>query len=248
MRSAVGIAFLSFAACAAPAASYAQPGAGTGAADIVSESRPVRGFHAIELAGPGRLVVRQGDRESLVVRAERRLMPYLETVVTDDRLELRLDFKDQKRSRMASESHRSILFEVTVVSLSGLEVSGPGSVDIAELDGKRLSLDLSGPSEVDIGRLAVGELDLSISGPAAVRLCGQVARQSVDISGPGDYIGERLASRSARITISGPGSARVTAIEDLDVTISGIGDVRYLGNPRIRRSITGIGSVARLRR
>ena len=41
-----------------------------GSGNVIEESRPVSGFRAVELAGPGELFIQQGQEESLRVEAE----------------------------------------------------------------------------------------------------------------------------------------------------------------------------------
>src|SRR5262245_61097435 len=95
MRSMLGISLVAaMAACAAPGVSHGGEPAGSqpgGARDIVTQSRAVGGFHAIALGGPTDLILKQGARESLTVRAERRLLPYIVVAQKDDRLELGLE-------------------------------------------------------------------------------------------------------------------------------------------------------------
>ncbi len=249
MRLASGIATSAVAVAIAlsiggPRAAFAHCRAS--AADLVTEARPLRGFHRIGVGGPIDLVIKQGARESVTVRADRKLMPHVKSAVKDGRLVLDLDRDPSRPERHLCPG--DLVVEITVVQLSALDVWGPSRVEVGKLGGKRLALDLSGPTDVVADQIAFDELELSMSGPASVRFGGQVARQRIDISGPAEYAGERLASRSARVEMSGPGDARVLASDDLDVEISGVGTVGYLGNPRVTRRVSGLGSLRRLRR
>jgi Putative auto-transporter adhesin, head GIN domain len=248
MRSAPGIALAlavagaAWAAAPEEASAKCRPPAG----DLVTETRAVRGFHEIGLSAPAHLVVKQGAREALVVRADRRLMPYLKTTVSSGRLDLDLDTRSSNHDRF--ECTHPTVFEVTVVKLSALDVSGAGSAKLGPLQRKQFALDLSGAAEVEMERLVGERLDIDMSGAATVRAAGKVARQSLRISGTGRYKGEQMASDAASISIAGTGSAQVNASKELDVSISGVGDVQYLGNPKITRTISGMGSLARLKR
>jgi hypothetical protein len=244
MRSALGIALAGIAAwTAAPRAAEAR--CRPDPADLATQSRSVTGFHEIDLTAPAELIIKQGARESLTVRADRRIMPDLDIAVRDGRLHLDLD---RDRSRYDDDCMHDITFEVTVVNLSALDVSGAGTVRIGALSGKRLDLDLGGATNLKIDRLAVGDLRVDVTGAGQVRLAGQASRQVVRISGTGSFRGEGLSGQTASVTISGTGSARVNASKDLDATISGVGQIQYLGNPRIRRSISGMGSLSPINR
>jgi hypothetical protein len=244
MRSVLGIALAGVAAWTA-APSVAAAKCKPAPADLQVQSRPVGSFREIDMTAPAELVIKQGARESVTVRADRRLIADIDVAVRGGRLHLDLD-RDRKFDD--DDCMNEITFEVTVVSLSEIEVSGAGEVRIGALSGKRLTLDLGGATDVKIGRLAMDELNVGVSGAGSVRVAGQAARQIVRISGTGSYHGDGLVGDSATITISGTGSARVNAGKDLDATISGIGEIRYLGNPRIRRSISGMGTLSQIKR
>ncbi len=247
MRSARGIA-LAAAAVMAAAPGAAEADCRPPAADLVTQSRNVRGFHEIDLSAPARLILKQGTRESLTMRTDRRLVPFITTVVRGGRLDIDWDERRSPRDRRDWACMHETVIEVTVVRLSALEVSGAGSVEAAALTGKNLDLDLTGAGSVRIGRLSLTGLDVDITGAGSFKAAGQVARQKVEISGAGSYDGERVTCRDAVVDISGTGSAKVNASASLDVDISGMGSVQYAGNPRIRREISGMGSLARLRR
>ena len=246
MRSALGIALAAAVMAAAPRAAEAD--CRPPAADRVTQTRDVRGFHEIDLSAPARLIVKQGSRESLTIRTDRRLLPVIRTVVKGGRLDIDWDDRLTRRDRRGWECAHETVIEVTVVRLSALEVSGAGSVEAASLTGKNLDLDLTGAGSVRIDRLVVTDLDVDITGAGSLKAAGQVARQEVEISGAGNYDGARVTCRDAEVDISGTGSAKVNASASLDVDISGMGSVQYAGNPRIRREISGMGSLARLRR
>jgi len=244
MRSALGIALAAAGMAAAPGSAEAD--CRPPAADRVTQSRSVRGFHEIDLSAPARLVLKQGARESLTMTTDRRLLPVIKTTVRNGRLDIDWDDRSRHDRRDWDCTHETVI-EVTFVRLSDLIVSGAGSVEAASLSGKELDLDLSGAGSVRIGRLTVTDLDVDITGAGSLTVSGQVTRQEIEISGAGSYTGARLTSRDTEVDISGTGSAKVRATASLDVDISGMGSVQYSGNPRIHQDISGMGSLARLR-
>jgi hypothetical protein len=246
MRSTLGIALAVAATTAGPrlAAADCRPPA----SDLVTQSRTVHGFREIDLSAPAHLVLKQGARESMSVRTDRRLLPYLRTQVRSGRLEIDLDHHDLRRTFHDDECLHDTVIEVTVPTLSGVSVSGAGSVEIPSWTGQRFALDLSGAGSVVLRRASLAELDIGISGAGSLTAAGQASRQKVDIAGAGNFSGERLATQSAAVSISGTGNARVNVSKTLDVSISGVGNVGYLGNPRIRQSISGMGTLAQLKR
>jgi hypothetical protein len=246
MRSALGIALAAAALVMSAAPGSAEADCRPAAADRVTQSRNVRGFHEIDLRAPARLVLKQGARESLTMTTDRRLLPVIRTTVKNGRLDIDWDDMSRNDRRDRDCTHETVI-EVTFVRLSDLMVSGAGSVEAASLGGKELDIDLSGAGSVRIGRLSVTSLDVDITGAGSLTVAGRASRQEIEISGAGSYSGQRLACRDVEIDISGTGSAKVNASASLDVDISGMGSVQYSGNPRIRQDISGMGSLARLR-
>lgn len=241
MRSVFGIALAAAAWAAAP--STVEAHCKDVAPDTVVQKRTVGSFREIAMSAPARLVVRQGTRESLTVKADRRALPYIKTPLSGGRLSLELD---DPRDQL--DCVHELTFEVTVVNLSGLDVSGAGTVVLDGLRGKRLSMDLGGAADVKMDRASLGDLDLSISGAVKMNASGQATRQTVRIAGTGKYTADRLTSQTAVVSISGTGHARVLAQKDLDAAISGVGHIEYGGNPRLRQRVSGTGSISRMRR
>jgi hypothetical protein len=241
MRAVLGIAVAAAALAAAPRSANARCKGQS--PDVVVQKRAVGSFSQIAMGAPAELIVRQGTRESLTIRADRKVLPYLKTPVTGGKLELDLDNGANKLDCIDQ-----ITFEVTVVNLSGLDVSGAGKIVLDGLRGKRLSMDLGGAATVRMDRASIGDLDLSMSGAVKMNASGQAARQTIRIAGTGQYSAERLASQTTVVSISGTGHARVNAQKELDATISGIGHIEYGGNPRVKQRVSGTGSIERIKR
>ena len=50
-----------------------------GSGNVITESRTVAGFNAVELSGIGTLIIEQSDRESLEITAEDNLMRHIKS-------------------------------------------------------------------------------------------------------------------------------------------------------------------------
>lgn len=246
MRSSFGVALAVVVTAATAAPGMAAAECRPPADQLTTQSRTVRGFHEIDLRGAAHVIVKRGARESMTVRADRRVLPYLETRVRGGRLEI--DERDAPGAYRDRDCMHDTVIEVTAVNLSALSLSGAGSIVMASWSGKRLAIDLRGAGSLDMQRLALADLDVNIQGAGSLTAAGQVERQKVAMPGAGTYSAERLASKDAVVSISGTGNARVWASKTLDVTISGVGSVEYAGSPRLRRTISGMGKVAQVRR
>ena len=60
----------------------------SGSGHVVDEPRSVSGFSAVSLSGSGRLLIEQGETESLTITADDNLLPLIKSEVSGGRLEL----------------------------------------------------------------------------------------------------------------------------------------------------------------
>ncbi len=226
-------------ACVIPA----RPQVIRGSGDIIVEDRDVSGFDRISMAGAGKIILTQGDTESLSIETDDNLMEYIETKVVGDTLEI--DFTDEivfsEGGRDILEPSSGFVFRISVIDLEAIKVSGAADIQIEKLKTERLVITFSGAGDISIDDLNADTLEIYISGAGNVDLAGKVFSQYVTLSGVGRYAGFDLESQEASVTISGVGGAEVWATETLDVVISGAGDVEYYGNPSVHPSISGLG-------
>ena len=98
--------------------------------ELVSETRPVAGFHRVALEGIGQLTIEPADTESLVIEAPAELLPFIGAKVRNGRLRLY-----QKFAGLQSlvGPHGPIHYRLTVKELDSIDVSGAGRVNSGEL-------------------------------------------------------------------------------------------------------------------
>jgi len=180
-----------------------------------TETRSVSGFTAVQVHGSAKLIVEQGDTESLSVTADDNLLQHLKSEVRGSNLIL-----GPEGSLSPTET---VTWKLTVKKLNSIGVSG----DVA----------------VDAKNIHTDSLDVAISGAGDIAITGDSARQVIAISGLGKYKGQDFKTDDTSIAISGAGDAVVAAAKRLDVQVSGTGEVRYVGSPEVTRSISGAGSV-----
>ena len=212
-----------------------------GSGDVVSEPRSVEGFSRVAISGIGTLYIEQGDREALVIEAEDNILPYLESEVRNNTLELGVQI-----TGLNLRPTERIEYYLTVRDLEQVEASGTADVYILSLTTSEFQIEISGLGDVTVDALFSDSVRTDISGSGDVRIAGEVADQEVQISGLGNYDAGDLESDVALIVMSGSASATVWAKESLDVRISGVGDVEYYGSPQVRQQISGLGSLLQL--
>jgi Putative auto-transporter adhesin, head GIN domain len=191
----------------------------TGSGNVVSESRNVSGFTKIDLTGAGEVTIDQNGTEALTIEAEDNLMPKVTSEVVDGTLRL------GERSNLISLT-KPVKYRVSVKDLTGLMISGSGTVTAAKITSSRLAVDINGSGRVTAG--------------------GTVENQDLMISGSGDYQAKDLQTKITTVKISGSGDAAVSVSDSLDIQMSGSGKLTYYGNPpQVTQQISGSGRVSK---
>jgi hypothetical protein len=215
-----------------------------GSGEVVTVQREVSSFDQVALSGVGTLHISVGTEETLKVEAEENLLPYIETQVRGGTLSI--GFKDAGWNVVVQPT-QSIHYYLTVTDLTGLELSGAGNIEVAEIDTSELHIAASGAGNIEIEKLTANRITTDVSGAGSCRInAGEVQDQNLSISGAGGYQAVDVKSQHVDIEISGMGSAKVWAERDLNVEISGAGSVDYYGQPHISQEISGVGNIQSL--
>lgn len=213
----------------------------TGNGNVVTEERDVSGFSAVDLGGIGNLEIEIGDQETLRIEAEENLLPYLEVEVRGDTLWIGI------RENTNLNPTRGIHYYLTVRELSGVNVSGLGSITAPPLSASEFSTSISGSGNITLAGLEANGINAQISGLGDLTIeGGSVDALRLQISGSGNFEALELTSRLANVQISGLGSATLTVVDSLDAEISGSGTLRYAGNPAVRENLSGLGKVEKI--
>ncbi len=233
-----------------------------GSGNVTSETRSVSGFDKVTLAGMGELTITQGETEALEIEAEDNLLPYIESKVRGDTLEI--GFKSgELKSFVPTEpiKYHLTVKDIRAVTLSGsgdirsekieadtldLMLSGSGNIAIETLNADDVTVTVSGSGNVTFETLAAISLTTTISGSGKCSLAGEVSDQTLVVAGSGDYRAAELASQTASISVAGSGNSTLWVDDTLDVKITGSGDVDYYGSPAVNTSFSGSGKINHL--
>lgn len=221
----------------------------TGSGNIITEEIEVSDFNEVLLTGAGRLIITQSDQESLTITTDDNLIQYIETDVNQGVLELGFTSDvsfERGGGRKILDPSDSFIFNLSVIDLSSITLSGAANIDVDALTEEELRVSLSGAGDIKINSLVADSLDVDVSGAGDIEIAGKVEIQMIYLSGLGKYDAAGLESQEATITINGAGGAEVWAQKALNVSINGAGDVDYFGDPSLTREINGLGSIKSL--
>ena len=213
----------------------------TGSSKIQTDTRAVSGFQAISLKTSAKLVLRQGSREGVELRADDNILPLIETRVVDGAGGPTLEIRSRDGASYSTKT--TPVVTVDLIKLSGLSVSGSGDVTGDGLKSPALKIAISGAGDIRLNKLAVDDLGIKVSGSGDIRLNGSAGKLGIAIAGSGDVDTAGLEADDVSVSIAGSGDASVNARKTLAVTIAGSGDVIYRGDAVPKTSIAGSGTV-----
>lgn len=182
-----------------------------------TQVRNVAAFNSIELAGSNKLVIRIGEKQSVVVRADNNLLDRVTTEVRSGKLVIA-----NTPGSFTPKSPMSV--EANVPTLNALTLTGSGNIVVNDIEAE--------------------SLEVSLPGSGTLTGSGTVTRLDVTVSGSGTMQFPRLVANDVRAVVSGSGSIVITATESLDASVSGSGAILYAGNPQdVTKSVTGTGAI-----
>lgn len=223
-----------------PLAAQAEQVSGSGKA--ATELRTLPPFQGVALSGSMDLVVRQGGTQSVELKADDNLLPYLETEVTGSGADAKLHVRWKRGVSINTRTDARI--SVTVPQLTSLAASGSGDMVVEPFETPSLKIRVSGSSDTRLQKLTTADLQISISGSGDVDGAGSATKLKISVAGSGDIKLRELKSDEVSVTIAGSGDASVHADKALEVRIAGSGDVTYTGNAAtVSAKVAGSGSV-----
>jgi hypothetical protein len=212
-----------------------------GSGNLITESRNVSDFERVDLSGSGEVIIIQGEEESLTVETDDNVMPYVTTNVRKGTLYLSMN---PGPNNYAAPTR--LRFTLQVKNLTGLDVSGSGSIAVETLATDRLDSDISGSGSIEIDELTADQLNVDISGSGNLQVAGNVAHATLNVGGSSRVRAEDLRGGVIEIQADGSSATTVWAIEALDVALGGSSSVRYYGDPALTSSTSGSSTIKSL--
>jgi len=186
-----------------------------GSGHVVSQTRPVGGFDAVQTKGSVDLRISVGQPAAVTVEMDDNLQSMIGTEVQGGTLVI--------KSTGSWRADHDPRVSITLPALSAVAIEGSGDAVLKGFNG--------------------GELALRIGGSGDVEASGRVDSLAVVEDGSGDaHLGE-LKARQAQVRVNGSGDVTVNAAQTLQATVNGSGDIRYRGNATVTSRVHGSGSV-----
>ena len=208
---------------------------------IETESRTETGYSGIDLRMQGTVYYTQDSVYKIELSAQRNILDEIYTYVSDNKLVIKV------RDGVRLKSHEPIKAMVTAPALTALRISGSGDIITTNAFPRNdINLDVSGSGSITIAEINAGYGDANISGSGNIQVNnGTIGEEKLKISGSGNIELSNVSATKASTTTSGSGDIKLKVSDYLNVTISGSGSVLYVGNPLIDTHISGSGKVLR---
>jgi Putative auto-transporter adhesin, head GIN domain len=182
-----------------------------------TQSRDVAAFNSVELAGSNNLMIRVGEKQSVVVKGDDNLLDRVTTGVQSGKLVVA-----NTPGSFTTKSPMSV--EVNVPTLNALTLTGSGNIVVSNIEAESLKVTLPGSG--------------TLTGS------GTTTRLDVTVNGSGTVQFSQLVANDVRALVSGSGTIFITATESLDASVSGSGSILYAGSPQdVTKSVTGTGAI-----
>ncbi len=215
-----------------------------------SETRNITNFNQVRNSGSMKVVLQQGENESVKVEAEGIELTDIITEVNNNELDIYL--KGQKGSSWKSRTKyrgKAIVY-VSFKNLKEIANAGSGTL-ICEGVFNTGSIDIrqAGSGNIRLTKLnASAKVDATISGSGNLQIeSGKGKMMETTVSGSGNIDVGRFEAEDVYAKISGSGNIVVNASKSLRAKISGSGTIGYRGGaPNVEKNISGSGKIRML--
>lgn len=232
-----------------------------GSGELISKNRPVSGVSRVNYTAPGRLEIKLGEQEGLVVEAEENIVPLLKTEVAGETLNISVS------EDTSIQPGKPIKFTLTVERLARVELSGSGDVIVPDLSGELITIILNGSGNVAAGdlkagpgvtiesegsgKITTGELKADFikifsgaSGGIKIgRVDGNVVETVMEGSGNIVILGGRVLGQGLTVRGSGKYTAGSLRATEARVELSGSGNATVRAKDKILAKIAGDGNL-----
>lgn len=224
------------------------------------ETRDVSTFTKISFRVPGKLYLRQGSPQKVVIEGKKDILDEIQTNVDGSRLVIENEDRNWKW-----HSDDEVNVYITVKDVDGLSVGGSGDlIGETKIVADDIDLNVSGSGNMKVDVEASGDMESDVSGSGNIELRGKCNSFNSDVSGSGKVLLTLNASGDAEFGVSGSGkieasgtasrvktsisgSGKVLAANletnSCEVRITGSGDVEINVKNELDANITGSGSV-----
>ncbi len=208
---------------------------------MVTKTRSLSDYDQIKVKGPLDVNLVSGKEGALVINTESNFMEYIETEVSNGKLNIYI----KKGYNLRPTRGKKIKITVPFKDISAVTLSGSGDIkntDVIRAENFKTAVSGSGDIKLNI---EANHLKTAVSGSGDVVLKGNTNTLDCKVSGSGDIEAFSLNAKTVTAAVAGSGDVEVTATEEITAKVSGSGGIVYAGNPeKVGKSKAGSGSIS----
>ncbi len=187
-----------------------------GSGNVVTESRDLSGFKAVEVGGVFDVEIVAQKEFSVQVEGDDNLLELIKTEVRGDTLKIRGEKRFSTQNR--------IKIRIGAPDIESVDTSGASTLSLSNVNNDALRIESSGASKIKVN--------------------GETKELVIDISGASKVEGSDLKAVNANVDASGACRVSLFVSGDLKADLSGASKVTYSGNPQnVVKNVSGASSV-----
>lgn len=196
------------------------------------EDRPVKNVRHVVLSDIGRLIVHQGNADSLQVESDLQMLPNISTVMNGDTLELGMSRSWSERIAN-SFTLRHVSYHLTVKNLESVDLQGISNLEMVGITGKSLEVTTRGHISVKLEDIHVRKLICKFHWATNALVSGEAVQQDITLTGSSKFRAANLLSQQGSYNISDTATAEVNVENKIVVETNGEAFMQYKGNPKV---------------
>jgi len=187
-----------------------------------SSIRNVTNFNGINATGAAKIIYKQSDSVSVIVKTENE----------DEQARVKVEVTKQTlQINMSGNFEKGPKVIVSSPSLNSIELSGASSVDIDDtLRTEEISIDATGASRIS-ANLRANKIKATSSGAASIKLSGFANTLDAATVGASSLKSSDLQAREVMVNTKGASSAKVYATEKINANATDASSIKIKGNP-----------------
>jgi hypothetical protein len=204
-----------------------------GSGNVITESRVIDYFNAIDVSGGLKVELMQSDEIGLTIEADDNLIELIITEVSDEVLNIRLKNRIGKR--------KALDVKVALATLEALTISAGANVkSVNTLTGLALQYAISSGAISDLS-LDFEKISIVASSGATSKLAGKVRELLIKSSSGANTDARELIAEKVEVRTSSGAINHIFVNNEMSIDASSGGIVNYYGNPVVRNQKTSSG-------
>ena len=181
----------------------------------------VDSFTNLQIEGSGHAVITIGEPAAVTVSGSQKYIDQLQVQVWFGTLEIETEDSD-------SNAKTDLVYNITVPSLSQIELEGSVTAELDGLTVDSLELQAEDSATIQLTNLAVSRLQAQVENSASITIAGTADQQEIEIEDSAVYDAINLDSRTVEIQGEGSSTSHIRVSEQLSGQLEDSATLEYM--------------------